>query len=182
MVFVGVLFGSLAMIVTSFAPNFDFFSYYSELVITPMLFFSGVFFPLDKFPGWMKTLAAVHAPDPRRFASRGRSSPATPAPEPSPSAWRGLVGPGRRRLRRLDPHDAETPHQVGCIPWPHGPCPPDSPRPRPPHDPPRRVARPGAGPDRGGAPGPGDRRAQAGKRPDRPPRQARSSRPYGMPT
>lgn len=57
MVFVGVLFGSLAMIVTSFAPNFDFFSYYSELVITPMLFFSGVFFPLDKFPAWMKTLA-----------------------------------------------------------------------------------------------------------------------------
>ena len=57
MVFVGVLFGSLAMIVTSFAPNFDFFSYYSELVMTPMLFFSGVFFPLDNFPGWMKTLA-----------------------------------------------------------------------------------------------------------------------------
>lgn len=57
MVFVGVLFGSLAMIVTSFAPNFDFFNYYSELVITPMLFFSGVFFPLDKFPGWMKALA-----------------------------------------------------------------------------------------------------------------------------
>ncbi len=57
MVFVGVLFGSLAMIVTAFAPNFDFFNYYSELVVTPMLFFSGVFFPLDKFPGWMKTLA-----------------------------------------------------------------------------------------------------------------------------
>jgi len=57
MVFVGILFGSLAMIVTSFAPNFDFFNYYSELVITPMLFFSGVFFPLDKFPPWMKTLA-----------------------------------------------------------------------------------------------------------------------------
>ena len=57
MVFVGVLFGSLAMIVTSFAPNFDFFNYYSELVLTPMLFFSGVFFPLDKFPGWMKGLA-----------------------------------------------------------------------------------------------------------------------------
>jgi lipooligosaccharide transport system permease protein len=57
MVFVGILFGSLAMIVTSVAPNFDFFNYYSELVITPMLFFSGVFFPLDKFPGWMKTLS-----------------------------------------------------------------------------------------------------------------------------
>jgi len=58
MVFVGILFGSMAMIVTSFAPNFDFFNYYTELVITPMLFFSGVFFPLDKFPGWMKTFSS----------------------------------------------------------------------------------------------------------------------------
>jgi lipooligosaccharide transport system permease protein len=57
MIFMGVLFGSLAMIVTSVAPSFDFFSYYTELVVTPMLFFSGVFFPLDRFPGWMKTLA-----------------------------------------------------------------------------------------------------------------------------
>jgi lipooligosaccharide transport system permease protein len=57
MVFIGLLFGSLAMIVTSVAPSFDFFSYYTELVITPMFFFSGVFFPLDNFPAWMKTLA-----------------------------------------------------------------------------------------------------------------------------
>jgi lipooligosaccharide transport system permease protein len=57
MIFVGILFGSLAMIVTSFAPNFDFFSYYTELILTPMLFFSGVFFPLDNFPAWMKTFA-----------------------------------------------------------------------------------------------------------------------------
>jgi lipooligosaccharide transport system permease protein len=57
MIFVGVLFASLAMIVTSFAPSFDFFNYYTELIITPMLFFSGVFFPLDKFPHWMKTLS-----------------------------------------------------------------------------------------------------------------------------
>ena len=57
MVLIGIMFGSLAMIVTSVAPNFDFFNYYTELVITPMLFFSGVFFPLDNFPGWMKTFA-----------------------------------------------------------------------------------------------------------------------------
>jgi lipooligosaccharide transport system permease protein len=57
MVFVGVMFASLAMIVTSFAPSFDFFNYYTELVITPMLFFSGVFFPLDRFPPWMKVLS-----------------------------------------------------------------------------------------------------------------------------
>jgi len=57
MVFVGVLFASLAMIVTSVSPSFDFFNYYTELVITPMLFFSGVFFPLDKFPPWMHKLS-----------------------------------------------------------------------------------------------------------------------------
>jgi lipooligosaccharide transport system permease protein len=57
MVFVGILFGSLAMVVTSVSPSFDFFNYYTELVITPMLFFSGVFFPLDRFPAWMKTLS-----------------------------------------------------------------------------------------------------------------------------
>ena len=57
MVFVGILFGSLAMIVTSISPSFDFFNYYTELVITPMLFFSGVFFPLDRFPAWMRSLS-----------------------------------------------------------------------------------------------------------------------------
>lgn len=57
LVFIGILFGSLAMIVTSVAPSFDFFSYYTELIVTPMLFFSGVFFPLDNFPAWMKDLA-----------------------------------------------------------------------------------------------------------------------------
>jgi lipooligosaccharide transport system permease protein len=57
MVFIGILFGSLAMIVTSVSPSFDFFSFYTELIMTPMLFFSGVFFPLDHFPAWMKALA-----------------------------------------------------------------------------------------------------------------------------
>lgn len=57
MIFVGILFSSMSMIVTAFAPNFDFFSYYTELVITPMLFFSGVFFPLDKFPACIGTIA-----------------------------------------------------------------------------------------------------------------------------
>jgi lipooligosaccharide transport system permease protein len=57
MALLGIMFGSMGMIVTAHAPNFDFFNYYTELVITPMLFFSGVFFPLDNFPAWMKTLA-----------------------------------------------------------------------------------------------------------------------------
>ena len=57
MALVGILFASASMIVSAFAPNFDFFNYYSELVITPMFFFSGVFFPLDKMPDVVKTLS-----------------------------------------------------------------------------------------------------------------------------
>ena len=78
MIFVGVLFSSLSMIVTSFAPNFDFFSYYSELILTPMLFFSGVFFPLDKFPAWMKMFAQfmplTHAVNISRSIFSGQAS------------------------------------------------------------------------------------------------------------
>jgi lipooligosaccharide transport system permease protein len=59
MILVGFLFSSLSMIVTSFAPNFDFFNYYTELVITPMFFFSGVFFPLDRLPGWVKIVSQL---------------------------------------------------------------------------------------------------------------------------
>jgi lipooligosaccharide transport system permease protein len=79
MIFVGVLFGSLAMIVTSISPSFDFFSYYTELVITPMLFFSGVFFPLDHFPAWMKVLAEflplTHAVRVSRAVFTGSAAP-----------------------------------------------------------------------------------------------------------
>jgi lipooligosaccharide transport system permease protein len=79
MAFVGVLFASIAMIVTSFAPNFDFFSYYTELIMTPMLFFSGVFFPLDKFPVWMQNFAnflpLTHAVNISRAIFYGQSSP-----------------------------------------------------------------------------------------------------------
>ena len=92
MVFVGVLFGSLAMIVTSFAPNFDFFNYYTELVITPMLFFSGVFFPLDKFPAWMKTfsqfLPLTHAVEISRAVFSGVYSPSLIIDFLSSSSWK----------------------------------------------------------------------------------------------
>jgi lipooligosaccharide transport system permease protein len=87
MVFIGVLFGSLATIVTSVSPSFDFFSYYTELIITPMLFFSGVFFPLDRFPPWMRTLSEflplTHAVRISRSLFSG---------EPAPGlGWRGLL-------------------------------------------------------------------------------------------
>jgi len=57
MVTVGILFGSLSMIITSFAPNFDFFNYYTQLVVSPIFFFSGVFFPLDRFPAGLQLVS-----------------------------------------------------------------------------------------------------------------------------
>lgn len=46
----GVLFSSISMVVTSLAPSINSFNYYFTLFITPMFYFSGVFFPLTSFP------------------------------------------------------------------------------------------------------------------------------------
>lgn len=53
----GFISGSMSMVVTAYAPNFDFFTYYMELFISPMFLFSGIFFPLDKFPAVAKLIA-----------------------------------------------------------------------------------------------------------------------------
>jgi len=47
---VGLVFGALALITTALARNYDFFTYYFTLVITPMTLLCGVFFPLEKLP------------------------------------------------------------------------------------------------------------------------------------
>lgn len=49
----GVLFASLGMLATSMAKNYDFFTYYFTLFISPMFLFSGTFFPLKGFSSWM---------------------------------------------------------------------------------------------------------------------------------
>jgi lipooligosaccharide transport system permease protein len=80
MVAIGILFGSLAMIVTSFAPNFDFFNYYTQLVVSPIFFFSGAFFPLDHFPKLIQDIAQfsplTHGVVVARAISSGAYSPA----------------------------------------------------------------------------------------------------------
>ncbi|NOK55953.1 ABC transporter permease [Burkholderia thailandensis] len=53
----GVAFASLAMIVTSLAPSYDFFMFYQTLVLTPMLLLSGVFFPLAQLPEFARHIA-----------------------------------------------------------------------------------------------------------------------------
>ncbi|MEE8423967.1 MAG: ABC transporter permease [Thermodesulfobacteriota bacterium] len=54
---VGIMFASLAMIITAIAPSYDFFSYFFTLAVSPMFLFSGIFFPLNDLPEWAQALA-----------------------------------------------------------------------------------------------------------------------------
>jgi len=44
---------------TALAANYDFFTYFFTLVITPMLLLSGVFFPVAQMPQALQTVAHV---------------------------------------------------------------------------------------------------------------------------
>ncbi|MBI2083678.1 MAG: ABC transporter permease [Deltaproteobacteria bacterium] len=55
----GLLFSALGMLMTSFAKDYDFFTYYFTLVLEPMFLFSGTFFPLSKLPEWVQQSAWI---------------------------------------------------------------------------------------------------------------------------
>ena len=46
----GLAFASLGLVMTSLATSYDFFMYYTTLVITPMMLLCGVFFPTAQLP------------------------------------------------------------------------------------------------------------------------------------
>ena len=53
----GITFSSIALIFNALAKGYDFFTYYFTLFMTPMMFLSGVFFPLEQLPGVVRTVA-----------------------------------------------------------------------------------------------------------------------------
>ena len=55
----GVTFASLALVFNALAKGYDFFTYYFTLVITPMTFLSGVYFPIAQMPPWLQGVAQV---------------------------------------------------------------------------------------------------------------------------
>ncbi len=55
---VGLTFGALGLVMNALAPNYDFFTYFFTLVLTPMLLLCGVFFPVDQMPAWLQGIAA----------------------------------------------------------------------------------------------------------------------------
>ena len=62
----GITFSCIALIFNAMAKGYDFFTYYFTLGLTPMMFLSGVFFPLEQLPegvrwvaSWLPLTAAV---------------------------------------------------------------------------------------------------------------------------
>ena len=55
----GLMFAAIAVLVTSLVPSFYTFNHLFTLFITPMFFFSGVFFPLSRFPVVVQNLSWI---------------------------------------------------------------------------------------------------------------------------
>ena len=54
---VGITFSSMALVFNALAKGYDFFTYYFTLFLTPTMFLSGVFFPLDQLPPLVRFVA-----------------------------------------------------------------------------------------------------------------------------
>jgi lipooligosaccharide transport system permease protein len=79
---VGVCFSAMALVVTALSKSYEFFMYYVTLLVTPMMLFSGVFFPLDGLPPVLRAagsaLPLAHALAIIRPLVVGRLPDATP--------------------------------------------------------------------------------------------------------
>lgn len=56
---IGLAFGALGLIMTTLAPSYDFFMYYFTLFVTPAALISGVFFPMERVPAELQTVAHI---------------------------------------------------------------------------------------------------------------------------
>ena len=56
---VGLCFGAFGLVMNALAPGYDFFTYFFTLVLTPMLLFSGVYFPVEQMPAWLRGVSAA---------------------------------------------------------------------------------------------------------------------------
>jgi lipooligosaccharide transport system permease protein len=83
---VGLTFSGIALVFTALAKSYDFFTYYFTLVLTPMAFLSGVYFPLHQLPLLLQRIAwclpLAHAASLARSIVLG---------EPAPWPWLSLA-------------------------------------------------------------------------------------------
>ncbi|HLZ69710.1 MAG TPA: ABC transporter permease [Dehalococcoidia bacterium] len=53
----GLAMGALSLCFTAIAPSISFLGYFFSLVIIPIFWLSGTFFPLERTPGWLQVVA-----------------------------------------------------------------------------------------------------------------------------
>lgn len=56
---IGAVFASIALVFNALARSYDFFTYYFTLILLPMTFLSGIYFPLDQLPAGLRLLSAA---------------------------------------------------------------------------------------------------------------------------
>ncbi len=56
---VGLCFAAMGLIVNAIARSYDFFNFYFTLVLMPMIFVSGVYYPVEQLPEWLAQGAAL---------------------------------------------------------------------------------------------------------------------------
>jgi lipooligosaccharide transport system permease protein len=56
LVLVGLNFAATGLLYTYRVRNMDYLAYYWTLFLTPMFMFSGIFFPLDRLPAWLRVV------------------------------------------------------------------------------------------------------------------------------
>jgi lipooligosaccharide transport system permease protein len=75
----GLMFTAMALVVTALSRSYEFFNYYFTLVVAPMFLFSGVFFPLEQMPVWVRRAAQIlpltHVVELSRGLVRGTVTP-----------------------------------------------------------------------------------------------------------
>ena len=55
----GLCFSAIGLCFNALAKGYDFFSYYFTLVLTPMVFLSGVYYPQAALPGWLQAVGGL---------------------------------------------------------------------------------------------------------------------------
>ena len=57
--FTGIMFGSFSLFITSFINNINHFNFYFTGFLSPMFFFSGIVFPLQNLPAFLRPISEV---------------------------------------------------------------------------------------------------------------------------
>lgn len=58
----GLAFGAIALCVSAVSKSYEFFNFFFTLFLTPMILFSGIYFPADGMPAWFANIFKIFPP------------------------------------------------------------------------------------------------------------------------